>query len=67
MNCLSNDTNWANDAGWNTTHTISDAERISMEPIAIDQLRKRYARRELIISGSALTALIYLVLALLQT
>ena len=62
MNCLSNDFNWAGSTGWNDTHCVLLPENVDLEPLSENELANRSHRRDLLVTGTALTALLYAIL-----
>lgn len=67
MNCLSNDANWAGTTGWNDAHLEANSNAVELEPMSPEEVNDRRKRREVLVTGTALTALLFAVLAILKS
>jgi hypothetical protein len=65
MNCLSNETGWASASDWNAPYRLNDFPEVCIEPLPVKSFEEKRSRRDLLITGSALTAVLYAVLTLL--
>lgn len=65
MNSMSNETNWNAGNAWTSAHVVVDPGHIDLEPLAEHTRKARRVRHELLITGAALTALLYAGLAIL--
>jgi hypothetical protein len=65
MNCLRNDSGWAVDSVWGAPRGSNNFPEICIEPLPLATIEEKRWRRDVLITVSALTAVLFAVLTLL--
>ena len=66
MNCLRNDAGWAVDSVWSAPRGSNNFPEICIEPLPLAAFEEKRSRRDVLVTGSALTAVLFAVLTLMM-